>query len=336
MRRRLALALAPTFALALPFALTTAFTTTGCSSASNDAQTPCEGVAADQAEACLTNAYFQGYDPDPFQACPYFVPTTQKVGARREVGLYRSATILDADVTLEGRLLQRFYAPYDLTFFATKPPEVVSFTYALSGTSAEFAKATADAGVTPGTQPTPDQAAKLNQLVDDILFRDLRAFVLSTSSPPAARVDVVILDQIASPDVASQITTGGVIAGLGLSPALFRNLAANDPSKDLFTALALPADFTPTLFVGHSDVTKLARNAEAIVAHEMGHALGLEHATDPGDLMTQGQGNEACLPGLTNDQVAQLRTMADTVSPEGVQFLLDAKKAVVEHLLSGR
>jgi Matrixin len=186
----------------------------------------------------------------------------------------------------------------------------------------------------PGRTPTAEQRAKLDELVGNILFRDLRAFVRVLAIEPS-RVDVVVLQHIASPDVQSQLAGSGVIAGLGLSPVLFRNIAADDANKDLFAALALPDDFAATLFVGHEDIVRIAQNPEGIVAHEMGHALGLQHTQEPGNLMTQYQANQRCIPGLTADQIAQLRGTAMRVSvSESWERVLGVKRTIVERLIS--
>lgn len=297
---------------------------------------PCQGVLPDAAEGCLTGAYFQGYGDAPFPACAGFTPTTEKIGGRREIALHKHGALSHEDVTTEGRYLQRFYAHYDLTFFTRAPAADVGFAHALTGTNQEFAEAASQAGIVdPRVTPTEEQRAKLDELVGDILFRDLRAFVRSRPLD-ASRVEVVLLERIASPDVQAQLSSTGVIAGLGVSPVLFRNIAADDPQRDLFAALQLPEAFTATLFVGHADVVKIAQNPEVIVAHEMGHALGLQHTQTSGNLMTQYQGNQTCIPGLVTDQVEQLRGAAGVVAlPEGWQLLLDAKRTIVERAIAG-
>jgi hypothetical protein len=280
--------------------------------------------------------YFEGYQPNTLDKCARFAGTSQKVGGSREIAFFRSPAITDAEVTLEGQYLQRFYSNYDLTFFSRQYAQPVLYTYALEGTKAELDAAGEQAGLTPGARPTPDQQKKLDELVGNILFADLRTFVKGESNPVHGRVDVVVLEHIASPDVAAEFN-GAVIAGLGISPVLFKNISETDSSKDLFAALGLPADFTPTLFVGHTDIVRLAGNPDGIVAHEMGHALGLQHTTEAGNLMTQGQATEACTPGLTVDQVAQLKGAGDVVgSTDGWEFLLEAKRRVVASTIARR
>jgi hypothetical protein len=259
------------------------------------------------------------------------------IGKRQEVAFFQSLAITDADVVTEGNFLQGFYKPYDLTFFTRSASTGVAFSHAMGGTNEEFLAVQRELGIT-SEDVTEEQRAALNKAVADILFRDLRSFVAGQSNPPGTRVNVVVLEHIASPDVAKAFSSG-VIGGLGLSPVLFKNIAENDPSKNLFDVLALPSEFTPTLFIGHSDIVSLAKNPAQVVAHEMGHALGLEHTDDPGGLMARYEGMVDCQAVLTDAEVEQLRAAAsrleagDSAMVEGARALADAHHRIVADLL---
>jgi hypothetical protein len=310
-----------------------------CSSSSNvtAAPPPCEGVAPADRETCLTNHYFHGFAPQNLPPCPRFVPTRQKLAARREIEFFLGSTnVVDDYARAEGQFLQRYYEPYELTFFTQTPAVACGLPFALNATSAQLADVARQVGIAPGAQPTPEQQKALEKATGDLLFADIRNFIRAQSNPPRKSINVVILAHIASPDVAAQLS-GGVIAGLGLSPTLFKNVAANDASKNLFDLIGLAEDFTPTLFVGHTDVVALAKSPDVIVSHELGHAMGLQHTQEPGNLMTQFAASNACLPGLTDEEIAVLKSTGGVIeAPCAWQRLFDVRDTVVRAILAQR
>jgi hypothetical protein len=313
---------------------------TACSSAVTDAPPPpCEGVAPADQEACLTDHYFHGYAPQAIQPCPGFVATQKKLADRREITFFQGGTVVDAYVRAEGQFLQRYYEPYELTFFTRQPAAPSGMAFALNATNAQLADAARAIGIKPGEQPTAEQQKALEKATGDLLFSDLRNFIRAQSNPPRRSINVVVLPHIASPDVAAQFQ-GGVIAGLGLSPTLFKNVAADDASKNLFELIGLGDEFTPTLFVGHTDVVGLAKSPDVIVSHELGHAMGLQHTKEPGNLMTQFAASNACVPGLTDEEIAVLKTTAAVAgAPDALcawHKLFEMRDSVVRAVLAQR
>lgn len=308
-----------------------------CSSSDEGAApAPCEGVAPEAQEQCLTDHYFRGYGAQPVPPCTNFTITAKKVAGRKEIDFFTGGNAVDAYVRTEGQFLQRFYDPYELTFFTRRPSSPAGFAYALNATNEQLADAQRRIGLENGKEPTAAQTEALNKAVGDLIFADLRAFVRAQSNPPRKSINVVILDHVASPDVAASFS-GGVIAGLGVSPTLFKAVAADDPSKNLFDLLGLGDDFTPTLFVGHNDVTLLAKSPDVIVAHELGHSMGLQHTQEPGNLMTQYSASTACLPGLTDSEIEVLKsTGAQLGEACAWHRLFDLRDAVVRAVLARR
>jgi hypothetical protein len=324
----------------LSFALAALAALAGCSSASDPPPPPCEGVAPAEQEACLTDHYFHGYAPQGIPACAGFVPTQKKLADRREITFFLGGgTVVDAFVRAEGQFLQRYYEPYELTFFTRQPAGPSGLAFALNATNAQLADLSRQVGLKAGEKPTPEQEKALEKATGDLIFGDLRNFIRAQSNPPRKSINVVVLAHIASPDVAAQFQ-GGVIAGLGLSPTLFKNVAADDASKNLFELIGLGEDFTPTLFVGHTDVVGLAKSPDVIVSHELGHAMGLQHTKDPGNLMTQFAASNACVPGLSDAEIDVLKTTAAMAgTPDALcawHRLFEMRDSVVRAVLAQR
>ena len=311
----------------------------GCSSATAGPPPPppCQGDADQQ--TCLTAHYFQGFSPETIEPCPGFVATVKKVSARREIDFFLGGGVVDDNARAEGQFLQRFYQTYDLTFFTTQPAGPAGLEFALDASTAQLAALPAQVGIAPGANPTPEQQKALDKATGDLLFAGLRAFIRGQSNPPRKSINVVVLPHIASPDVAASFQ-GGVVAGLGLSPTLFKNVAADDASKNLFELIGLDEDFTPTLFVGHADVVALAKSPDVIVAHELGHAMGLQHTQDPGNLMTQFAASNACIPGLDDAEIAVLKSTGALLAAPDLgcawRRLFEIRDSVVRAVLGAR
>jgi hypothetical protein len=194
------------------------------------------------------------------------------------------------------------------------------------GTQAELRAALVNVGIDPdATNLTPAQEAIANQAIGQIMFRPLREMIQSQQAP--GRVNIFILPEIVAPALAVSLQLQGELAGLGVSPSLFARISADDPQFNLLTLIGLPADFTPTLFVGSDTVRKYTNHPDNLIAHEMGHILGLVHQTDPGNLMTQGTPTN-CRTIVTDQQIDDL-SLPRIVYPEpGWLFLARAPRRV--------
>lgn len=293
--------------------------TVGCSG--GDSPKLCDGVTDRQ--ACFTDHYLHGTSGIDTTTCDG--ASQAKLGGKRELVFDYSATSGDGAAQEEGRLLQSYYAPYDLSFFTRDGAGVVPFESVLDGSNAEMRRR-AGAEHLDVNSDDPEDKARLQRIAGDVIGKNLRDYILPRSQPPQAAVHVVVVSRILSDALASDMNVGGVIVGLGLSPKLLRDAASTDPSKNLFDLFGLPDDFTPVLFVGYADLKRLAsgRVGEITIAHEMGHAMGLQHTTDPHNLMyPRVDAAASCIPGLSDTQVNALG--------DGTAWVV-SRQAVVPHV----
>jgi hypothetical protein len=133
--------------------------------------------------------------------------------------------------------------------------------------------------------------------------------------------NVVLLPRLAYGEEVS--SDGQIILGLGISPVLMRVLGEtpDSPDAEFWQYLPLDAHFTPMMFVNAGALRRLTTRVDPVLvdllmAHELGHTLGLPHRDVPGNLMKPGFEGEAdvrCDIGLDADQIDRVaRTLSET------------------------
>ena len=307
-----------------------------CSSGNSDRSggVPTQAVGATRPSGCgegdtqcLSDRYFAGYAEDKQKPCD-LAPPTERIDGKLELALYAATTIDDTAVAEEGRLLQSYYARYGLTFVTSQGVHETKLATAMSGTEAELVQALKDGGIDPNAKSlTEAEKKRATAIVGGVVYGPLREFVRATSSPVQKHISVAVLEHVATAEIAklAGLPEGAVIAGLGLSPKVFREIAGDDSSKNLFDAIGLPEDFTPVLFIGHTDIKAKAKAASVVVAHELGHCMGLQHTKIPGNLMTQYSASNACRPELDNDQLGIIR---EGVATDNATLVIDQAELV--------
>ncbi len=249
---------------------------------------PCQNAPDPAAlRDCSTRHYLRDYAPLSQPSCaPSGSPIA--IAADLDLELFRGVGISDPAVVEQTHALQRYFEPHELWFFTNAPASAIPLSHPMDGSDAQLRQALIDAGIPLDRPLSPEEEAIANQIIGDVVFAPIRNFVLTHAVPKQSRVIVITVSRIVAPALEGSLTSGLEIAGLGLSPALLDAVTAEDPQNDLYELLGLPNDFTPLLFVASGITRKYTKTPDNLVAHEMGHALGLVHQQLTGNLMTQG------------------------------------------------
>ncbi len=282
-------------------------------------------------DASLTSKYYGAATDDDRKACTSN-GAADTIGGTVATRIFYGTGITDADVVAETRGLQRYYAPLDLRFHTSTAATSLSLTTLMRGSLNELMAALKAAGIDTSKEPQGAELQKAREVVGNLVFKDLRAFMAQHGGAGTGKVNVVVVGAIAGPDIATILPSVKGIAGLGMSPTLLDVVKESDPLADLYVLFGLNSTFTPTLFVGHTLITSEFDRPDDVIAHEMGHALGLVHAQDPTNFMTPGA-ESGCKPVVT---ASQARAMKDTkeVALGNDESVLHTIPAVLDALIA--
>jgi hypothetical protein len=283
---------------------------------------------------CATAYYYAGYEPNGLGSCNPGEPIID-IGATVQTPLFRGEATADPDVAHQTRALQRYFEPHALWFQTDALSSPYPIRYVMRGSAEEINQALTDAGL-PQAGLTPEQEALATRIAGEIIFAELRRF-LADHARTGMGVNVVVIPEIVAPGLQRLLELDGAVVGFGISPALFGRLAPNDPGRQLLELLGIDTEFTPTLLVGHAILSRLLCEPDVVIAHEMGHALGLPHAEIPGNLM-EPVASAACRGGLLAEQVALMGPFTAQVADHACTRLgvLQLHRRLMEKLLARR
>lgn len=298
--------------------------------------------AGPELATCATEYYLRSYEDDSLPACDPDRPLLT-IDQRLRLSLFRGIRISDGDAAVHTNGLQHYFAPHELWMNTDGIAATDPIRYAMAGTAGQFDAALNDAGIAATADPdalTAEEEQAVFEAISSVMFAPTREFLAAYAQPMQSKVNVVVIDQILSPSLVEILELEGTVVGLGLSAALLERVNETAEDSDvgsLNTMLDIEGDFTPTLFVSHTDIARLTADFDMVIAHEMGHALGLPHVEDVGNLMEQG-GDDSCRRWLSQEQIDLMGPFAQATNApdDALSRILGARRNLVRRVLEQR
>lgn len=284
----------------------------------------CDG---DSSSALNPSTYFPAppsstpTDPAPPAPVPYTNPACNvkdgQLSGRREMRVYSAGAVDTLSLTLG---LGRYYARHELTFFTNETAQPAGTAYALDTDEAAMNRALARAF--PNDDLSNEAAlmadpVKWNQIVTFIanfMLRPMIDFAREHGNVGQGATNFVVVPDIERPGGMKLGEPGTTIVGIAVSPPLLALFAATGSDEGaIWNDVSLPPNFTPMMFLGNNAIRRTVGTRteirDLVVAHEFGHASGLEHTSDRNNLMYPAVNvTDSCLNSLSDAQLATMRT----------------------------
>lgn len=266
-----------------------------------------------------------------FAAAPYGREACDRVlrplGRRRELRLFVHPQA--ADVATYTTALQRWYRRLGVEFESRHAPTEVSLEWVMNDDvdalqrhlRERFPTVDFEAATFEGT---PEELEAVLREAFSFTLGPLIDFAAAYGDQGEDVTNVVLLPRLALGEGDDALQSDGrVVLGLGISPVLMRVLSETPdaPDAEFWQYLPLAPRFTPMVFVNAGALRRLTTVVspvlvDLLMAHELGHTLGLPHRDAVGNLMKPGFESEAdvrCEIGLDPDQVDRVaRTLGET------------------------
>jgi hypothetical protein len=215
------------------------------------------------------------YSPNP--DC---TPTVPRVLNRKtEIRLFRGYGITQEMAVRFAGGLARYYDPYGVKMYTRHEIIQVPLDHLMVLNSGAISDRMSKSGTDPSCMSSSSPSTACEQAMGAAMFYNLKEFFHAYAEPAQTLINVVLLKRIAAldPDESEEETAWGV-AGLGLSVELMNSLSNGSDVGSLGSVID-EDNFSPTIFIGSNLVDFVLKEPDMVIAHELGHAYGLEHVS---------------------------------------------------------
>jgi len=213
--------------------------------------------------------------------------------------------------------LKRYYDYYGVTMFTRHDVIQVPVDHAIVlNEQAILDWMRESTSVDPSCTAANPPTTACNQAMGAAMFYNVKEFFHAYAESEQAVINVVLLKRVAALDPSSDAESAWGIAGLGLSQSLINSDLG--PLADVLDE----SNYSPTVFIGVNVTDFVLPEPDMVIAHEVGHAYGLEHL-DPTSYGANLMNPSASVCNLPLNQ-SQLTTIEQATAQYG--NVLDASK----------
>jgi hypothetical protein len=231
------------------------------------------------------------------------------LGVTTPLRIFRGPGVSHADVRAFLSGLQRYYSQYGVRFSTAFDVITVPLHEALildrDLLSMRVRNETGfDIDADDSASLPPAEQDRVVHALGSAIMHNVRELLRVYATPRRAELNVVLLPEMVTGTPARELQTFAGLLGLGVSPELLAEVPIDDPARMLYEWLDLPGGFTPTAVVGVRPVNEFLLQPDIAIAHEVGHAYGLPHAAEAGNLLHPGEID--CQQSLSTAQLERI------------------------------
>jgi len=233
-------------------------------------------------------------DPDAYQSLFRYTPNPscapdviRKLERRTEIRIFRGYGITPDMTARFVAGLKRYYDYYGVTMYTRHDVIEVPLDHAMVMNSSAISD-----WMSKNTNVSPNCLAGYGSVdceraMGGAMFYNVKQFLSTYAEPAQDLINVVLLKRVVAldpDDDDSELAWG--VAGLGFSEDLLNSVGGSDIGTTSLADIMDESNFSPTVFISVNLTDFLLKEPDVVIAHEFGHAYGLEHDQwDEGNLM---------------------------------------------------